>query len=353
MRLFKTRIGNWRSARIESMAIRSLVIAMMVVFGLVAKASAQEDTNSFVQKTIDAAQLKMAKIYGAGAGNVDGFATGIVVSDDGKVLTTQGVILDGKRVRVVLADGSSHIATILKRDRIRQIALLKIQAETPNFYELSDKPVGEKGDWVFALSNAFKVADKEEPVSATLGIISLRTTIEARLTKRDVAYKGEMVLIDAITSNPGAAGGAVVKADGNLVGMIGKVISSSETNTRLNYAVPSSALLAFVEGKENSVEDAKEPTAEVAKNAELGIVLFKFGGRSNPAYIDRVRRGSPAATAKLKTDDMIIAIAGNKIGSVRDYNSTVETLRPDEEILMIVKRGVEILRIRITPTAKK
>ena len=341
------------------MQLFKTVFSLMVVTAILSSAAmpastllAQEDTTSFVQKAIDASQPKMAKIYGAGAGNVDGFATGIVISNDGKVLTAQGVILDGKRVRVVLADGSSHIATILKRDRVKQLALLKIQVETPNFYELSDKPVGEKGDWVFALSNAFKVADKEEPVSATLGIISLRTTIEARLTKRDVAYKGEMVLIDAITSNPGAAGGAVVTAEGELVGMVGKVISSSETNTRLNYAVPSSVLLNFVEGKEDPNAAAK-PEAEVAKNAELGIVLFKFGGRSNPAYIDRVRRGSPAATAKLKTDDMIIAIAGNKVGSVRDYNSVIEELRPGEEILMIVKRGVEILRIRITPTTKE
>ncbi|MFK7766555.1 MAG: S1C family serine protease [Mariniblastus sp.] len=312
---------------------------------------AQEEDASFIQKAIDGAQPKMAKIYGAGAGKVDGFATGIVISNDGQVLTSQGVILSGKRVRVVLADGSSHIATILKRDRVTQLALLKIQAKTPAFFELSDQPVGEKGDWVFALSNAFKVADKEEPVSATLGIISLRTTIEARLTKRDVAYKGEMVLIDAITSNPGAAGGAVVTADGKLVGMVGKVISSSETNTRLNYAVPSSVLFNFVEGNVDPTQAAKP--AEVAKNAELGIVLFKFGGRSNPAYIDRVKRGSAAAKAKLKTDDMIIAIAGDKIGSVRDYNSAIETLRPGEEVLMIIKRGVEILRIRITPTEKK
>lgn len=305
---------------------------------------------SFIQTTIDLAQPKLVKVFGAGAGRVEGFATGIIVSGDGKILTSQGVFLDGKQVKVVMLDGSEHVATILKRDRVRQLALLKIELETPQFFEISELPVGEKGDWVIAICNAFKVADKSEPISATLGIISLRTEIEARLTRRDVAYKGELVLIDAITSNPGAAGGAVLTLDGKLVGMVGKIINSSETNTRLNYAVPNFILLDFIRN-EGSVKT--EPSAEVFQQAETGIVLFKFGGRNNPAYIDRVKRNSPAADVKLQADDMIVSMAGTKIGNVKDYQAVLETLRPDEEILIMVKRGGDIIRTRMTPRAKK
>lgn len=306
---------------------------------------------SFIQDAIEATQPRMVKVYGAGAGRVEGFATGILISNDGKILTSQGVFLDGRQVKVVLANGAQYQATILRRDRVAQLSLLKIQAKTPDYFELSSEPVGEKGDWVVALCNAFKVADKDEPVSVTLGIISLRTTMEARLTKRDVAYQGELVLIDAITSNPGAAGGAVVTPDGKLVGIVGKIINSSETNTRLNYAVPSSVLAKFVEGNTDPIVAAQP--VEVTQQVDLGVVLFKFGGRSNPAYIDRVVRGSPAAKSKLKTDDMIVSIDGNKIGNVKDYARILETLRPEEEVLMIVKRGVEMVRIHITPRVKK
>jgi len=251
-----------------------------------------------------------------------------------------------------MADGTSHEATVLKRDRVRQVAILKVQTETPDYFELSNESVGEKGDWIIALSNAFKVADKQEPLSATLGVVSLRTVLEARLTKRDVAYKGELVLIDAIVSNPGAAGGVVLNIEGEVVGMIGKVINSSETNTRLNYAVPNTFLADFVANKQT--DQVVDTTAEqVLGQADLGIKLFKLGGRSNPAYIDRVMRGSPAADAKLRTDDMIVAIAGQKIGSVKEYLNMVETLRPEEEILIIVKRGIDLIRVRLTPRVKK
>lgn len=336
-----------------SKSLALAIVGLTFVTVLAVSSLAQEPREeSFLEKMIGSAQPKMVKVFGAGAGRVDGFSTGFFVSDDGKILTSQGVILDGRRVRVVMADGTSHIATILRRDRVRQVALLQIQTPTPDYFELSNEPVGEKGDWIVALSNAFKVADKEEPLSATLGVVSLRTELEARLNKRDVAYKGELVLIDAIVSNPGAAGGAVLNIEGKLVGMIGKVINSSETNTRLNYAVPNTFLADFV-ANEQTDQVADTTAAPVVGQADLGIVLFKLGGRSNPAYIDRVTRGSPAADANLQTDDMIVAIAGEKIGSVKEYINKVETLRPEEEILIIVKRGLDIVRARLTPRLKK
>ena len=331
--------------------MKFLIACAVLVSGNHFVCAQKKDQPSFVDQAISDSQPKMVKVFGASAGKVEGFATGILISKDGMILSSQGVFLDGRQVKVVLADGVEHFATILKRDRETQLSLLKIQADTPSFFELSEESIGEKGDWVIALSNAFKVADKDEPVSAMLGVISLRTTIEARLTKRDVAYRGELVLIDAITSNPGASGGAVVTPHGELVGIVGKIINSSETNTRLNYAVPNSVLNKFVAGKA-SVPSKSQPVME-QQEVEFGVILFKLGGRNNPAYVDRVVRGSPAAKAKLKSDDMIVSIAGKKIGNLKDYAEALKSLRPEEEVLMMVKRGVEIVRVRIAPRLKK
>ena len=291
----------------------------------------------------------MVKVYGASAGRVEGYATGIVVSNDGQILTTQGVFLDGSQVRVVTADGESHTASILKRDRQHQLTLLKIAAVTPDHFTIASKDVGNEGDWIVAVCNAFKVADKEEPLSATLGVISLRTSIEARLTQRDVAYAGDLILIDQITSNPGAAGGAVVNTSGELVGLIGKIINSSETNTRLNYAVPNSILSRFLTEPAGSVT---ETVIGKRKSVSLGIKIFAHGGRNSPAYIDTVKRGGPAHKAKLKPDDLLISIAGEKIGNVNDYKSALKTLTPDEEAIVVVKRGVDLKRLVIVPETK-
>ncbi len=331
-----------------------LFLGLAMIWGCLPKFGFAQD--SFLPQLIKQCQPKMAKIIGAGAGRVDGYASGIVVDADGLILTSQGVFLDGIQTRVELSDGRSYPATILRRDRTLQLALLKIQPEGElDYFELSDEPVGEKGDWVVALSNAFKVANQSEPMSAMVGIISLRSTIEARLNDRDVAYKGPLVLIDAITSNPGAGGGAVVNAEGKLVGMIGKLINSSETNTRINYAVPNATLKQFVENKIDeaaSTQLAAQTNNELGQ-ADLGIVVFAMGSRDDPAYIDRVRRGSPAAKLRLKPDDLIVAIDGVQIGTVQEYQKVVDRLVPDVEVSIVFKRGTKLTRKEITPRKKK
>lgn len=303
------------------------------------------DEHNFVARALNLVQPKMVKVYGASAGRVEGYATGVFVDGTGQVLTTQGVFLDGNQIRVVAPDGTSHSASILKRDREHQLALLQINYETDRFFKIEKKEAGKKGDWVVAVCNSFKVADKQEPLSATLGVISLRTSMEARLNSRDIAYKGELILIDQITSNPGAAGGAVVTTNGDLVGLIGKIINSSETNTRINYAIPNSILYDFL-NRDESQEVAKEVTQN---EVYLGIKLFTHGGRNGPAYIDRVRRGSPAHKARLKSDDLIISLAGEKIGNTRDFANAKKVLRAGEEAIIVVKRGSELLRKTLIP----
>ncbi len=303
-----------------------------------------------VKTIIDSCQPRLVKIFGASAGRVTGYATGLVVSDDGSIITTQGVLLDGQQVRVVDHRGVEHQASVIRRDRVKQLALLKIPVATPDHFEILEQDAGEKGDWVVAVCNAFKVADKSEPISATLGVISLRTSIEAMLNRRDVAYRGDLVLIDAIVSNPGAGGGAVVTLDGRLVGMVGKIINSSDTNTRLNYAVPTSTLARFLQGTAGQTVSAP---AGPRKSAYLGIKLFKLGGRNSPAYIDRVVKGSPAAAADLKPDDLIVSVGGTKIGTVKQYEQVLADLDPEQEVVLVLKRGDELIRQIVQPEARK
>lgn len=348
-----------RRLRISNVARAGILLArvavLMAVFVLgspVGWSQAQTDlpVGNALQDAIDYGQARMVKVIGAGAGRVEGYGTGMIVSPDGLILTSQGVFLDGQQTRVILADGTTHEATVLRRDREIQLALLKIERATPEYFELSSQPIGEQGDWVVALNNAFKVADKQEPVSVMLGVIALRTAMEARLNDRDVAYRGDLVLIDAITSNPGAAGGAVLTLDKRLVGVVGKIINSSETNTRLNYAVPVELVAAFVAGKNQQQESAATPTGA---RGELGIRIMELGGRKDPAYIDRVTRGGPAEKAGLKSDDLIVSIGGEKIGTVRDYLQVVDRLEAGQEVIVVVKRGLELLRLPVIPVEKK
>ncbi len=299
---------------------------------------------------VAAAQNRTVKIYGGTIGRSPGYATGIIVSDKGEILTEQGSMLASGTLRVVLPDGSEHTAQVVRRSQTLQVALLKIDAATPLFFDLTPREdAAAEGDWILAVSNCFKVAEGAEALSVNMGVLSLRMRLDARRGLQDFPYDGDVLLIDAITSNPGAAGGAVVDLHGELVGMIGKVIEGKSTNTRLNYAVPRDHLADFLAGKEptgNSV--ATSP----ATRGDLGLRLFPLGGRKSPAYIDRVVPSSPAAVAGLKADDLIVSVAGQVIKDVGDYERVAETLAAGTEVTLEVKRRAELLMFKLTPAAK-
>lgn len=328
------------------------IIAFLISLSVSAVTVAQ-DENEF-SAAIEKGQGRTVKIVGASVGNVSGYATGILVSDSGDILTGSGVLLTGNRIRVMLADGSLHNATVVRQHRGMQLAQLKIDAKTPDYFDLEkDVVVPSRGEWVVVLANAFKVADGDEPLSVNLGVVSLQTKIEATRGRNEILYSGDLVLIDAITSNPGAAGGAVLNTEGNLIGMVGKIIESNETSTRLNYAVPSEILKRFKSGSLEEPSAAAAVVTTEGKAGETGIRMLRLSKSTDPAYIDRVIPNSPAAMAGLKADDLIVTLAGEKIANIRDFNQVANKLLAGAEVVVVVKRGTQILQVNLTPEEKK
>jgi serine protease Do len=256
----------------------------------------------------------------------------------------------------VLPNGDKHYALVERRSHPLQAAILKLDSppdvpavDTPEYFEITETPAAQKGDWVMGISNAFKVANGSERLSVTLGVVSLRTQLEAKRGASDVDYDQDVLLIDCITSNPGAPGGAVITVDGRLAGMIGKVIESKSTQTRLNYAVPNDLLHKFLIGE--PIKSTAPKTYTGGKKAVLGIRLFTLGGRRAPAYIDRVKPGSPAAKAGLRSDDLILSIGGQRVRYASEYKKLLAQLEPGKPVTIIVKRKAKAITIQVTPEA--
>jgi serine protease Do len=307
-------------------------------------------------EAVDYAQRRCVKILGAGIGREPGYASGIIISADGQILTAQGIYLAGQRLRVVLPDGTEHLAKIERRSASLQTALLKIDVATPEFFTLTEKSPVAKGDWVLSLSNAFRVAAGREPLSVNLGIVSLRTELDAKRGTQDVPYQGDVLLIDAITSNPGAPGGALVTPSGELAGMIGKIIEGKSTNTRLNYAVPSDLLEKFVSGKlldEPASNDDTPMPSTAGEPGELGIRIFALGGKRSPAFVDRVLPNSPAAKAGIRPDDLVVSLGSTTVKDVAQYQSEIANVRAGVPVVVVIKRGNKLLELTLEPAKEE
>jgi S1-C subfamily serine protease len=271
------------------------------------------------------------------------------------IVTALSLMLEGRALRAVLADGRSFPAQVERRDERRQLALLKIDAVNLPYFELADSSQLAVGDWLIAAANAFKVADGPEPVSVSVGVLSGRTNLSARLRAQDFPYDGPVLLADMIISTPGSPGGAVVDGEGRLVGMIGRTVISKRTNTWINYALPSEQLAAFLRGEEFQPRGSREGTASDPAQAPLalGIRLFDVGGRTRPAYVERVRPNSPAAWAGVHPDDLVLSVNGETVATCDELRQAFATAPPGVPLTLVVKRGQALHVCELVPDMER
>lgn len=333
---------------------RVVLALSLASLAFAAPAAAQADFTA----AIDAAQARVVKLYGGTFGASVGYGSGIIASADGEIITVLGALVEASNLRVVLADGRRFPAKVVARDARRQLALLRIEADGLAYFDITGSEHLRSGDWVIAAANPFRVADGPEPVSVSAGVLAGRATLSARRKAQDFPYDGAVLLTDAIVSTPGSAGGALVDCEGRLVGVIGKMVESTLTNTFANYALPAEEVAAFLSDARSGKApggDAHaalpQPADGAARLRELGVTLLDVGGRIRPAYVERVRPRSIADEAGVRAGDLVIALDGRPIGSCDELYAAVAALSADSALSLSLKRGDEVKQLHISPEA--
>jgi S1-C subfamily serine protease len=331
-------------------AIATAAVAQSRDFGK-AYSFAEREPKSRVERTVDGLLPSIVKVHGAsGLATIQPYATGVIVSERGHVLTLDQVMIQKDRTRVVLHDGSVHDAQLLPEDPQLGVRLLKIDPELvqgklqpiwPASRETVDKSA-RAGRFVVSLGNAFRLAEFSEKVSATFGVVVGKASTALRHRMSDVAFDGELILTDAC-NNPGHYGGGLFTLDGAWIGLNMRLLDSKETNTMISAAIPASDLLPYLD----EFVHGKPRAAAVVTNEPVytGIVLFdQAGQRSPPAYVERVKKDSPAAKVGLLPDDLIVRIDDFSIRTCREYREVLARFRPGQTITLTYKRGTKVLQ---------
>jgi serine protease Do len=346
------------------------------VYAVVLPAPAQQPLTDVVREV----NKKTVKLYGAGGfKGLPSYGTGILISPDGWILTANSHILNTADLRVHLYDGRIYIANVVYKEPELDLALLKIEERDGkvdklpyfNFAKAAAAPVAEPGTWVLAFSNQFNIATRDEPMSVQKGVIQAHTALHGRKGIFRAPFEGEVYFLDQITNNPGAAGGPITNTRGELLGIIGRELKNTLSDTWINYALPVQAkvearrdesekvvtvtLDEFVrDGMARKWKTLLRPPGRQIANGYTGIILVPNAVTVTPPYIEEVVPGSPAAKAGLRPDDLIVYIEGELVPSIRQYRELIKYAQPGQDLTLEIQRGskLQTVKLKVDPQPK-
>ncbi len=303
-----------------------------------------------LETTIKASLPCVVKIFGSGGlANLEGYGSGIIISSNGYIMTVWNHILDRGVVTVVLDDGRRFDATRVGVEPSLDLAILKIEAEGLSFIDPKQATMPPIGMRVLGFSNMFKVAGGNEPVSVIHGVVAAVAPLQARRGSFEFPYQGDAIIVDAITNNPGAAGGLLMSVDGVPLGMIGKELKDRRINVWINYALPLTELAQTAEeiitGKFKPADYAKktldDEPVELARYTplDLGLVMVPDVVYRTPCFIDHVRTESLGAKLELQPDDLILFLNDELVQSQQELREMLGRMNPGDPVRMTIRRG--------------
>ena len=344
----------------------------LIVLGSLATAGSATDPYA---KTAAQANEKLVKLFGAGGfRGAESFGTGIIISPDGHILTAAAPFLDGRELRLHLPDGRKMPFKVKVIEPEFDAAILEIvqpkkdaqPLDLPYFdlKEAAAKFNVQNGDWVMALTNMYNVATRDEMLSVQRAMVTAIGKLSARRGAFEVPFHGDVLYLDTITNNPGAAGGALVTRKGDLVGLIGKEFRNTQTDTWVNYALPLNTkadvmvkgqkkTYTLAEFAELAVEGkwVKSERPEVRENkgptAYTGIIFVPRVVERTPPYIEQIDSNSPAARAGLKPDDLVIYFDGEPVYSTDTFRDLLKRYSPGDKVQIEIRRGDKLTAISL------
>ncbi len=270
--------------------------------------------------------------------------TGIIVSDDGYVLTNKHVIEDANSIKVILEDGTIYDSVkIAAEDPLNDVAFLKIN----NVTGLDEATLGNSktimvGQQVIAIGNALGQFQN----TVTSGIVS---GLGRSITATDSSYSSYETLNDLIQTdaaiNAGNSGGPLVNAQGEVIG-INTAVSSDANN--VGFAIPISSVKGMLESLLSTGKAARaylgvysiNITAEVAE--EYGLPVKSGAYVYAASKYTAVAKGSPAEEAGIQEKDIIIEVNGVKVGENGSLSCLTGEYKPGDTVqLKILRNGVE------------
>lgn len=271
-----------------------------------------------------------------------GTGSGVIISEDGYIVTNNHVIKDATQIEITLNDNRTFPAQLIGTDSKMDIALLKIDTKEKLPYSIfADSDAIRVGEWVLAVGNPYNLTS-----TVTAGIVSAKA--------RNLSTSGIQSFIQTDAAvNPGNSGGALVNSNGELIGINTMISSNTGSYVGYSFAVPSNMVRKIVT---DIIEFGK------VQQAILGVQGFELNSQianeqnisaSKGFYVESTSKGSGAEKAGLQKGDVITSIEGKNISNFLDLNSVIATKRPNDKVAVELIRNKKTMSLQVELSTKE
>ena len=263
---------------------------------------------------------------------VRGLGSGVIVTDDGYILTNHHVIDGAQQIEVDLRGPQTVTAKLVGSDPPSDLAVLKIDEGRLSALSLADSDKVQVGDIVLAIGNPLGIGQ-----TVTLGIISAK----GRRTGLSNGSFEDFLQTDA-PINRGNSGGALVDRNGDLVGINSQILSPSGGSIGIGFAIPSNMARNVLDQivKHGKVTRGHLGVAVQPVTEDIAASLNLSNARG--VIVSQVQPGSAAERAGLKRGDVILALNGNVVSDSNSFRNEIAGTPPGRTVtLRIWREGSE------------
>ena len=273
----------------------------------------------------------------------EGLGSGVIISQDGYILTNNHVVQEADEIRVVTMDNKEFTAKLIGRDEKTDVAVVKIDDENLPYAKLGDSDKIRVGQIVMAIGNPFS---KELQLTVTEGIISAKGRSNIGLS----SYEDFIQTTAAI--NPGNSGGALVNLKGEVIGVNTAIVSRSGDFNGIGFAIPVNMARRVMDMLIDKGYVVRGYLGVVPQTVDEEMALALGLDESQGALIASVEPGTPAEKAGLKEQDVVLEIDGRKVNDDNDFRLRVAEHNPGDKVKLKVVRNGDIKNITVTLTER-
>ncbi len=259
-----------------------------------------------------------------------GYGSGVIISEDGYIVTNNHVIEGSDEIEVTLNDKRVFEAEIVGRDPSTDIALIRIKEKDLPYLRFGDSDKLKLGQWVLAVGNPFNLTS-----TVTAGIISAKGRNLGLLPDE---FRIESFIQTDAALNRGNSGGALVTLNGEFIGLTTAIISPTGGYAGNSFAVPVNIVKKTVDDLKEFGEVQRAILGVTITDVDAGLAEEKKLDRIEGVYINSVRENGAAKDAGIKEGDIVLRVNDVNVNSVAELQEQISKYRPNDKVDVLIKR---------------